>query len=210
MSSAVGARAASGTGVRLQGCALVANAIISIVAGAAVAARVGATHPLSISIALNGVVCAVLGAALLGAAKSPRITAWFRARFASFAKGEIAPEKIGVTRRALALCTLSRFAQTAQYGVALAAIGIGATPSRALIAQGVHLVGAAAGDLVPNQMGVTEGAYRLFARALDLQGDPARALSIALLVRLVQLGLAVICLFLGVIVLRPQRVAEAR
>jgi hypothetical protein len=56
--------------------------------------------------------------------------------------------------------------------------------------QGVHIVGATVGDAVPNQLGVTEGAYRVFAEAVGLGDAPARAVSIALAIRVVQLGLA--------------------
>ena len=73
----------------------------------------------------------------------------------------------------------------------LHAIGGRATPFIRLDGAGDHLVGAAAGDLVPNQMGITEGAYRLFTQALDL--GAARALSIALIVRIVQLTLTGAC-----------------
>jgi hypothetical protein len=70
----------------------------------------------------------------------------------------------------------------------LAAIGGAFTPRGALVSQGIHLVGAAAGDFVPSQAGVLEGAYRLFGGVLGVEA--AAAVSIALLVRLSQFVLA--------------------
>ncbi len=88
----------------------------------------------------------------------------------------------------------------------LHAIGGHATPASALTAQGIHLVGAAAGDLVPNQMGITEGAYRLFTQALEL--GVAQALSIALVVRIVQLTLTGVCFALAAGIVRAPRSVE--
>jgi uncharacterized membrane protein YbhN (UPF0104 family) len=95
-----------------------------------------------------------------------------------------------------------------QYGVVLHAIGGHATPFTALAAQGIHLVGASVGDLVPNQMGVTEGAYRLFTSALGVTA--ARALSIALIIRIVQLSLTGLCFVVAGAMVREPRSADAR
>ena len=83
-------------------------------------------------------------------------------------------------------------------------VGGAATLHFALSAQGIHLVGAAAGDLVPNQIGVTEGAYRAFAHSLGFDSEPARALGIALLTRIAQIALAVTCLAIATVVAKKK------
>jgi hypothetical protein len=91
---------------------------------------------------------------------------------------------------------LGRISQTVQYGIALVAVGGALSGYGALLAQGVHLVGAFAGDFIPNQVGVVEGTYRLFAGALGFGDDPAKSVSIALLARVDQILLASISLAL--------------
>jgi hypothetical protein len=51
--------------------------------------------------------------------------------------------------------------------------------------------------MVPNQVGITEGAYTLFAPALGLEGDIARAIGIALIARICQFSLAGTCLVIS-------------
>jgi hypothetical protein len=60
--------------------------------------------------------------------------------------------------------------------------------------------------MLPNQLGATDGAYRAFATDLGFAGDPARALSIAFVVRIAQLTLAAIC----VVVASLTRLAASR
>jgi hypothetical protein len=99
---------------------------------------------------------------------------------------------------ALLLCVLARLVQTLQYGVMLVAVTSAFSFSRMFVAQGIHLVGAGLGDMVPNQVGVTEGAFRFFAPALGLSDAPERALSVALLARV-----SVLCVAgLGVIIVQ--------
>jgi hypothetical protein len=81
---------------------------------------------------------------------------------------------------------LGRLFQTVQYGVILVAVGGSLGVLSALISQAIHLVGAGLGDLVPNQAGITEGAYWVFADALGLSSDPAAAVGIALVARFCQ------------------------
>ncbi|HLK36914.1 MAG TPA: hypothetical protein VKU41_09215, partial [Polyangiaceae bacterium] len=69
------------------------------------------------------------------------------------------------------------------------------------------LVGATAGDVLPNQVGVVDGAYRAFAGALGLSAAPARALSIALVARTAQLVVAGTC---AAVVAVTRRAAPAR
>src|SRR5690606_14569449 len=84
-----------------------------------------------------------------------------------------------------------------QYGVILLAVGGTLTIVSALVAQAIHLVGAGLGDMVPNQVGVTEFAYGAFAGDLDLEAVKAQAISIALVHRICQFALAGSCLAIG-------------
>jgi len=116
-----------------------------------------------------------------------------------------APASAAAVPLSALLASCGRIVQALQYGVVLYAVGGVATASTALMAQGIQLVGASVGDLVPGQMGATEGAFRAFAGALGLGAEPARALSIALVIRMAQLGLAVSCLLVAALVRRQPR-----
>jgi len=80
---------------------------------------------------------------------------------------------------------LNRCFQVAQYWVAARAVGIDAGFLRALAAQGVNLVSAAVGVLVPGGFGTTDGAFTLAANLLGTTVQ--RGVALALLMRCVQL-----------------------
>ena len=107
------------------------------------------------------------------------------------------------------LCALGRAVQLVQYGVIVRAVGGRAAPDAAFTAQGVHLVAATIGDVVPNQMGATEGAYRVFADTLGFADAPARALSIALVVRIAQVSLAALGFVVAMVTPRQPPAEEA-
>src|SRR5690606_27732059 len=94
---------------------------------------------------------------------------------------------------------LGRVFQSMQYGVILLAVGGALTIESGLVAQAIHLVGAGLGDMVPNQAGVTELAYDVFKADLDFEAAKAQAISIALVHRICQFGLAGTCLGIGAI-----------
>jgi hypothetical protein len=196
LAGCVGAAAAVGACTRLQACALLANATISL-ACLYVALRSGVTT-LAGAIGLNALACGVLGAALLVVLRSGRAATWLRGRFAFLADIKSPSRYVAAGRlrtiAAESLCVGGRCVQAMQYGVVVLAVGGVATPATALTAQGIHLVGAAAGDAIPGQLGAIEGSYRVFAAPLGFEGDLTRALSIPLVVRIAQLGLAVTCL----------------
>ena len=81
---------------------------------------------------------------------------------------------------------LGRGVQAAQYGVLAMAVGIDIGVLGALAVQGVNLVAAALGVLVPGQVGTAELVFRLSADALGT--TPAAAVSVALLARVPQLS----------------------
>jgi len=103
--------------------------------------------------------------------------------------------------------TVARTLQTLQYGVIILAVSGVFSFHRMLVAQGIHLVGAGLGDMIPNQVGVTEGAYRVFAGALGLAKSPDKAVAVALLARLSALGVATLCSVLLQIVPKAAPVA---
>ena len=198
---------------RLNGAYMFANAAMSLAASVVAARVAGPTSWLAILTFLNFVATSALGAALVAIPKSTRLKAWLRRRFPSFAEGSYkelfteADQPVPV--RAAFVCFLARAAQAVQYGVVLVAVGGTVTVSRAVITLGVHLVGASAGDMVPNQLGVNEGAYAAFAEWMGLAGAPERALSVALLVRIAQLSLALACLVTASLLARKAPVVDA-
>jgi len=187
---------------QLQAAVLIANAVISVPAGLAVGAYAGWTHTLTLLVLGNGLVTLAIGAGIILVLRRSRLGAWLQQRF-GLAEGIEERVATGPLLRAIALTSMGRVVQTGQYAVILWAVGgqLGLQPG--LITQGVHLVGAGLGDFVPNAVGITEGAYRLFAAPLGLGNAPERAVAIALVARLAQFSLAFGCLLAGPL-LRPR------
>jgi hypothetical protein len=149
--------------------------------------------------ALNGLVTLTGGGVILIVSRKLRVGRFLGKRIRRMV--HVAEDLDGALRvprsvlaKALAVNFVGRISQTIQYGLALVAVGGAFSVGGALLAQGVHLVGAFAGDFIPNQVGVVEGTYRVFAGALGFGEDPARAVSIALLARLSQIVLATVSL----------------
>ncbi len=88
---------------------------------------------------------------------------------------------------------LGRLAQTIEYGLLAYAVGISMGPLEALAVQGVNLVAAAVGVLMPGQLGSSEAIFALAADALHT--DEASAMTIALAAHLCALTWAVVGLF---------------
>jgi len=207
----VGLSTATGACSRLQACVLVGNAALSLIAGAVVWS-LHVSPVLAAALLGNSALCALLTVALLWVVRGDRLARWLRSRFerlaAAYSAAPAATDRSAMVTASL-LCCLGRAIQTIQYAVVLHAVGGLASPATALTAQGVHIVGATVGDFVPNQMGATEGMYRLFAPALGLAAAPARALSIALVMRLSQLALSAACFLAAMAIVRQPRSAEA-
>jgi hypothetical protein len=198
-----GTRAAAGA-AHLQSVTMMANSLISVPCYLAAAARVGPFEPLSLLIAGNGLVTAFIGGIVMFGARNSRIGAWLGARFNWLARhGDSLDDALrqhhGFPLVPVLLTTGGRVLQTVQYGLVLVAVGATLTLPNALVAEGIHLVAAGVGDMVPNQAGVSEGTYRLFAGALGLGEEPARALSIALVIRAVQFSLGAVALGVGAV-----------
>ena len=211
LTPAVTAVRAIGASTRLQACFLAGNGVVSVFIVVAAALRVGGGD-LVVPVLLNALACGALATALFSLLGSNRLASWLHRIAPRFAEAhqKSLGEAPSVSRlvRAASICVCGRLLQTLLYAVALRAVGGTVTVSGAFVTQGAHLVGAAVGDLVPGQVGVTEGAYRAFATTLGLA--PARALSIALLVRITQLGLAMLCLLVFGVATLQGRAAEGR
>ncbi len=209
-----GARAAAGAAV-LQGVTLWGNTLISIPCWIAVALASGAGSGLAWLVCGNGVATAVAGTVLLLGARSSKVGGFLTTRLDRFARWLAGYHRLGTILRwrirrwgrhgadfdealrdmgapllPIGAAFVGRLWQTAQYGVILLAVGGALTVGSAFVAQAIHLVGAGLGDMVPNQVGITEGAYRVFAAHLGLEDAVAQAIAIALVHRVVQFSLA--------------------
>lgn len=193
----VGSARAAAMATRLQATTLLANSVISVPCWLAVAYSVGAASALGFAVLGNGVVTLALGGALLLVAGRSKLGAWIGRKFPKLGQeGASFDEALrhgGAWVPALAATSFGRIFQTVQYGLIVAAVGGYLSIDSALISQAIHLVGAGLGDMVPNQAGITETAYRWFAPAapaLGLEGDGAKAIVIALIARICQFSLA--------------------
>jgi hypothetical protein len=74
----------------------------------------------------------------------------------------------------------------------LHAVGGAVSATRTAAAEGIRLVGSAVGDLVPSQLGASEGAYLTFSGAIGLADEPVRAVSLPLVLQVVQLSIAAV------------------
>lgn len=198
-----GARAAAGATV-LQGVTLWGNTLISIPCYLAVAFVSGPTELLALLVAGNGLVTAVIGSVLLFGARMSRLGGWLGKRIKVLAThgarfDESLREMPSMPLLPVGAALLGRMFQSVLYGVILIAVGGTLTLGSALVAQGIHLVGAGFGDMVPNQVGITEGAYRLFATHLGLEDAVAQAIAIALVHRVCQFALAGTSLAVGAV-----------
>ena len=185
----IGAGRAGAVAARIQAVALVANAGISLLAALGTYSVVGATW-LTFAVVLNGVVTLALGGSVLFFTKRSRVGAWLARRSSRVEKfgaelDDAFAREPALPVRAIGWEFAGRLVQLAQNAVLVACVGgvVGLRP--ALCSEGIHLVGAAVGDLIPAQLGATEGNYTLAASALGLTA--AAAVSIALLAHLAQL-----------------------
>jgi len=191
----VGAGRAAAAAANVQGAVLLANLFISTPCWIAVALTVGPGHLLAWLLLVNGVGTGVLGLVTLAIVRRSRVGTWLGAKVPRLARmgAELDSAVIAPKRDlaiAIAWCAGARTVQVGMYAAILAGIGASVTLLGTLVALGVHLVGAGLGDLVPNQVGILEGTYRVFADAVGLADDPARAMSIALVARIGQFVVA--------------------
>lgn len=190
----VGAGRSTAAGTNVQVAAFVGNTFLSSLCLLACVVALGA-HWLTGLVAVNGTVTLVLAVVAWALLRHDRLGAAIAARWPKVAArfeglGDGLRASPGELGRAIGFACLARVVQVGMYAALLVAVGLVPTLLGTLLTLAVHLVGAGFGDLVPNQVGVMEGAYRVFADALSLGDDPARAVSIALFARVSQIAIA--------------------
>jgi len=191
-----GGRAAAASSL-MQALVLLGNALVSLLCAAVVLWR-DAGNDLVLLLVGNAVATGFLGGALYVLLRRAKLGGFLGKHFAKMA--QVGPELDQHVREnrprhlpAFAFVLVGRLVQTLEYGFIFAAVAGGFDTGSTFIAQGIHLIGAGLGDMVPNQVGVTEGAFRWFSGALGLASHPERAVSLALLARLSTLSMASIC-----------------
>lgn len=197
LSRHVGGGRAAAASTLMQALTLMANSVVSWVCAGFVF-RFTTSIELALLLLGNGAATLVLGLGMYVAMRRARLGGFLGRRFARMT--QVGPDMDAFVREsrsrhwpALGLCLAGRLVQTLQYGFILTAVVGAFSFSGTFLAQGIHLVGAGLGDVVPNQVGVTEGAYRIFASVLGLEGSPEKAVSLALLARVSTLTVAGLC-----------------
>ena len=190
----LGAAEAIAMGASNQANTLFSSAVFSLVcAGAAAIAMPDAR--LIGAIVIHFVVLMIAGVGMRLAATNATVEAFFArrlprvgahlTRFAARSR-----ETPVVAWGPVGAMVLGRLAQTAEYAVLAIAVGISIGPLEALAVQGLNLVSAAIGVLIPGQLGSSEA---IFAMASDALGtDEASAVTIALAAHVAALTWAVI------------------
>jgi hypothetical protein len=188
LSPFVGSHRATAGATHMQIMVLYANAVMCIPCFVAAATVGGWANGVAFLLLGNFFANGLLGLGLHLVTRNVRIGGFLGRRIERMANW--GPELDATFRRMPAvpwapalLCIGGRACQAVEYGLVLAAVGGAFTLSGTLIAEGIHIAAAALGDAVPNQIGVAEGVYRLFADALGLGAEPARALAIPLIIR---------------------------
>lgn len=191
-----GGRAAAASSL-MQALVLIGNTVVSLGCALVVQLRGGPTE-LVVLLVGNAVATAFLGGGLYVLLRRAKVGGFLGRRFAKMAHfGPELDEHVRENKKrhlpAFVFVLCGRLVQTLEYGFIFAAVAGSFDAVGMFVAQGIHLVGAGLGDMVPNQVGVTEGAFRYFASALGFAEHPERAVSLALLARISTLAMAGLC-----------------
>ena len=189
-----------------QAVSLFANAVVSILCVVAVWHMAGEWSTLAWLVLGNAGICTIGGLAIIVISRKSkigeRLTRWIPALGTSIQSMDEAMQ-VPVSRllKAGSYCLAARLGQTLQYGLMFAAVGgpIGLTP--AFVSQGIHLVSAAMGDIIPNGVGIMEAIYTANAASLGFADAPERAIAIPLLARASQVVMLTLA-FSGIAILR--------
>jgi len=181
-----GAGRATSVAIVAQGAALVGTAVLSCACVAAAAARPEA-WPLAWAVGAQTVGVAALGGLVLWGARRERVgrvAGWLLERVGvDEAQRRRLPKLVRSMRpvpwRVVLGYAASRGLSAVLFFCAIAALGGGAQPLGALRAMGVSLIGAAAVDLVPADVGLTEGAFALFRDGVGVGAAEAVTLGLA-------------------------------
>ena len=172
-----------------QALSLAATAVVVALGGGAAIALGASAMVVALSLGVAAVL-AILGVLTATVARGRVLTATAARLFPS--AGEVAREGAAIAaraprfpRKALALHVCGRLMVAHEIGVLMIASGAKLGPLSALAAYALHQTGASLGDLLPAQLGATEGALTAAASQLGLSAS--RALFIALALHAVQL-----------------------
>jgi hypothetical protein len=201
ISQYTGAFRSAAAGTELQAAALIADALISGAVGLGIYAMVGSQGKLAWMLGGNFLLAGFLGLGLFMLLHHHGFATWVKRKFPRIAKNaseEVAtPRFYGIVPSAWSF--FGRWLQVAQYGVAVLAVGGALSVRGAFVGHGIHMVGATVGAAVPNQVGVVDGVYVAFADVLGFAGAPAKALSVALVLRASQLLFAAVCMVVATV-----------
>ncbi len=195
----VGKPRAACVGALMQSMTLSANAIVSALC-AAVVYFSDRSLPLTLALLLNVAVTGSMGITMYAALRHVKLGGWAARKIKRLKQyGPALDDNLRETRPrhllALMYCVGGRLLQTAQYGLIFYAVSRTFSPSSAFAAEGIQLVARSMGDMIPNQVGVTEAAFSGFSSALGLSEHPEKAISLALLGRVSNLSVAGGCAF---------------
>jgi hypothetical protein len=196
-----GAFRSAAAGAELQAAALIADALISAAVGIGIFVMVGDQGKLAAMLGGNFFLAGVLGVMLFLLLHHRGFASWVKRKFPKIARNAgdevTTPRFYGILPSAWSF--LGRWLQVTQYGVAVLAVGGTLSWRGAFVGHGIHMVGATVGAAVPNQVGVVDGAYVAFASVLGFPGAPAKALSVALVLRASQLLFAALCMVVATV-----------
>lgn len=181
----VGADRAAAVATVAQGTALLGTAIVSVACALAATLRPGA-WPLAAAVWAQTAGVAAVAALLLWSIRREtvgkgvgRLLGWMgldEARRRHFPS--VVHALPALPWRAVLGFALSRTLDVLLFVVAIAAVSGGLDPIAGLRAMGVSLLGAAAVDLVPADIGLTEGAFALFHEAVGVSAPHAISLGL--------------------------------
>lgn len=206
LTPSIGAARAVGVGGASQIMTLLVNGAFALLASAIAIGWLGGTREGGI-LASYGCATVALGVLVVVSLRSAFV-ARLLGRFAVTASlsapfAQAVAHGTGFGAAALSCHALAKLLQAIQLGVLLWAVGVGVRPDLALFAEGVQIVGAAAGDLVPAQLGATEGAFALSSGTLGLSAQAS--LSVAVVLHSCQLMFAAVLMLASV----PLRMLES-
>lgn len=179
----VGAAEAVAMGASNQANTLFSSAVFSL--PCAVAAFTVMSDPTwAGAILVHFVVLFVAGVGMRVAATNRTVEAFFARRFPRVGAhltrfAERSRETPIVAWGPVGAMALGRVAQTIEYGILGYAVGISMGPLEALMLQGVNLVAAAVGVLMPGQLGSSEAIFALAADALGTEQANAATIAMA-------------------------------
>ncbi len=194
----LGAAEAVAMGASNQANTLVSSALFSLASAVAVLLVLeGRVFPIAIGI--HAIVLLAAGIGMRVAATNRHVEAFFARRLPRLGAhlgrfAERSRETSIVAWRPVLAMVLGRAMQAIEYGLLARAVGIPVGLLGTLAVQGVNLVAAAIGIVMPGQLGSSEAVFALAAEALH--ASPASTMTIALTAHVVALAWALIGLVL--------------